>query len=279
MRWKRWLGIGLIGLSGVWFAAMILVPFTSLSLEIKAALVFVFLILMEVSFWLGTLIVGKQVISKFWKRFKRKSISKDDTAYQTIIKVTDGESGDVHQSQIASGHGLESKAFVIFMENLPYGVMIFLGMMIFLFGLEFTGLAWGLAAAYALYAIIGAMWIIIFVCPYCHNFGDECFSGHGQVSAKLMKKKDEGRFVEEFKRNIPVIIPIYILPVIFGAAMLIIAFSWVVLTLIILFALNSFILSPRISMRYACSRCSVRKECPWMGEGSMFSKGSASKKN
>ena len=74
MAWKKWVGIGLIGLSGVWFAAMIIVPFLSISLEVKALLELVFLVLMESFFWLGTLIVGKQVLSRFWRQLRKNPV-------------------------------------------------------------------------------------------------------------------------------------------------------------------------------------------------------------
>lgn len=70
--WKKWVGLGLIGLSGVWFAGILLTPFGPFSLAIKAVLAVVFLVLMEGSFWLGTLIIGKQAVEKFWQRFKKK---------------------------------------------------------------------------------------------------------------------------------------------------------------------------------------------------------------
>jgi len=72
--WRKWTGIGLIGLSGVWFALMLSVPFWPFSFEVKALLAILFLVLMEVSFWLGAAIVGKQALSRFWaaRRSKRE---------------------------------------------------------------------------------------------------------------------------------------------------------------------------------------------------------------
>jgi hypothetical protein len=70
--WKKWVGLGLIGLAGVWFAGLLLTPFAPFSIAIKAVLAVVFLVLMEGSFWLGTLIIGKQAVSRFWKSFKKK---------------------------------------------------------------------------------------------------------------------------------------------------------------------------------------------------------------
>jgi hypothetical protein len=70
--WKKWLGIGLIGLSGIWFALLLLAPFGPFSIEMKALLALLFLALMEISFWLGTIILGKQALSKFWSFLKNK---------------------------------------------------------------------------------------------------------------------------------------------------------------------------------------------------------------
>ncbi len=78
MTWKKWVGVGLIGLSGVWFAMLFVVPFTPFALWLKALLIPVFLVLMEVFFWLGTLIVGKQAVSHFWDRLKSKRGKKQD---------------------------------------------------------------------------------------------------------------------------------------------------------------------------------------------------------
>ena len=85
MTWKKWVGVGLIGLSGVWFAMLIVVPFTLLALWLKALLEVVFLVLMEVFFWLGTLIVGKQAVSHFWARLKSRRGKRQD-ASQNIKK-------------------------------------------------------------------------------------------------------------------------------------------------------------------------------------------------
>jgi hypothetical protein len=70
MSWKKWIGIGLIGLSGVWFACIFVVPFLALSIEIRGALEVVFIVLMEGTFYLGVFIIGKQVVSRYWKSIK-----------------------------------------------------------------------------------------------------------------------------------------------------------------------------------------------------------------
>ena len=71
--WTKWLGIGLVGLSGILFGGVLLVPFTPLSLEAKAILGLLFMILMEASFWIGALILGKQAFSRFRKWLRPRS--------------------------------------------------------------------------------------------------------------------------------------------------------------------------------------------------------------
>jgi hypothetical protein len=80
MAWKKWVGVGMILLSGVWFAGIFTVPFTAFSLAIKAVLGLVFLVLMEVFFWVGSVIVGKQAISHSWSRFKKRKSKTEDQA-------------------------------------------------------------------------------------------------------------------------------------------------------------------------------------------------------
>jgi hypothetical protein len=71
MGWKKWVGVGMILFAGVWFAGIFIVPFTAFSLAIKALLGLAFFALMEIFFWVGTLIVGKQALSHFWGKFKK----------------------------------------------------------------------------------------------------------------------------------------------------------------------------------------------------------------
>jgi hypothetical protein len=83
MGWKKWVGVGMILFSGVWFAMIFIVPFTAFSLAIKAVLGLVFFALMEVFFWVGSVIVGKQALSHFWSRFKKRQTSSDGTEEPT----------------------------------------------------------------------------------------------------------------------------------------------------------------------------------------------------
>jgi hypothetical protein len=79
------LGLGLIIISFLpWLAIAVIVPFLPISLAQKAILVPALLVLAEVLFWPGTLLVGKEVVQKYrhylsfrylrilLKRWKRK---------------------------------------------------------------------------------------------------------------------------------------------------------------------------------------------------------------
>lgn len=154
-----------------------------------------------------------------------------------------------------------------FIDNLPYIVMTLLGAFIFLIGLE--KLLWGVIAAglYILYGIVGAFWIIIFVCPYCHFYGTRtCPCGYGQIAVKLIPKKEDNLFMGKFKKHIPVIVPLWFIPLAAGIIFLMLDFSRWMFLLVVLFAVNSFIILPLISRIYGCAHCPQRDTCPW-GKG------------
>jgi len=150
-------------------------------------------------------------------------------------------------------------------DNLPYMMMILLGAVVLFAGFETSFWKWFLAGLYILYGIGGAFWIIIFVCPYCHFFDTRaCPCGYGQIAAKFRSQKDGNLFMEKFKKNIPAIFPLWIVPVVAGVVFLASNFSLWMLGLIVLFAINSFIILPLVSTKYGCAHCPQRDTCPWM---------------
>jgi len=70
--WKKWIGLGLIGLSGIWFAFIFIVQFMGFTLALRAILSTVFFFLMEGTFYLGLFLAGKQLMSRYWKSIKLK---------------------------------------------------------------------------------------------------------------------------------------------------------------------------------------------------------------
>ena len=150
-------------------------------------------------------------------------------------------------------------------NNLPYLGMIVLGAVIFLVGLNGSAWAWITGAAYLTYGLAGTFWIILFICPYCNYWNTKsCPCGYGLIAAKLRERKPGNRFNEKFKKHIPVIVPLWFIPILTGIAVLINGFSWLLLVLLIIFALDAFVVLPLFSIRHGCKDCPQKDTCPWM---------------
>jgi hypothetical protein len=151
-------------------------------------------------------------------------------------------------------------------NNLPYIAMALLGSAILLLGFHGSAWAWLAGGAYLLYGAAGALWIMIFVCPYCHFWNTTaCPCGYGKIAARLRDKKDGERFREKFRTHIPVIVPLWIIPALFGVIVVVRSFSWSLLILLIIFAVDAFIILPLLSRKHGCSECPQKDDCPWMG--------------
>jgi hypothetical protein len=143
--------------------------------------------------------------------------------------------------------------------------MALLGAAIFVVGLQRPFWRYLTAGLYVLYSIVGSLWIIVFVCPYCHFFDTmACPCGYGRIAAKFRPRHDGDLFMNKFKKNIPVIFPLWIAPVAAGVTFLISDFSLLMLFLLSLFAVNSFAILPLLSRKYGCAHCPQRDTCPWM---------------
>ncbi len=152
-----------------------------------------------------------------------------------------------------------------FINNLPYIAMTVLGAAVFVVGFESLVWRWIAAGAYLLYGVIGVLWIMIFVCPYCGYWNTRaCPCGYGRIAAKLKEKKDNGCFTEKFKKHIPVIVPLWFIPLLAGAVLAIRNFSWLLLVLLVVFILDAFVVLPLLSTKHSCKECPQRDLCPWM---------------
>jgi hypothetical protein len=143
--------------------------------------------------------------------------------------------------------------------------MTILGALVLIIGSEASTARWLFAGLYVFYGIAGALWIIIFVCPYCHYYNTRaCPCGYGQISAKLRKVRDQSRFIEKFKKHIPAIFPLWIIPMLTGIIFLFKNFSLSLLLLVVFFAVDAFIILPLLSRKYGCAHCPQKSTCPWM---------------
>ncbi len=150
-------------------------------------------------------------------------------------------------------------------NNVPYLAMIVLGTVIFVAALG--GSAWGptAAAVYLAYGLMGALWIMIFVCPYCGYWNTRsCPCGYGHIAARFRKKKPIECFSEKFKKHIPVIVPLWFIPVLVGVPLVISSFSWTLLVLLVVFTLEAFVILPLVSTKHGCKECPQNFSCPWM---------------
>ena len=64
------LGIILISVSVTFFLIIFALPFIAMNLKFKVALTTTLIIVGEVSFWVGTLLIGKEVYKKFMAKLK-----------------------------------------------------------------------------------------------------------------------------------------------------------------------------------------------------------------
>src|SRR4030043_1417585 len=147
-------------------------------------------------------------------------------------------------------------------NNLPYAVMTLLGAAIFVVGFVNPVWGWICASAYLIYSIAGAFWIIVFLCPFCERHGTMCCPcGYGRVASRLREKNDVSRFREKFRRHIPVIVPLWFIPFIAGIVFAVLSFSWLMVVLLIVFAVVAFVFLPLFSKRHSCTNCPQKASC------------------
>jgi len=150
-------------------------------------------------------------------------------------------------------------------HNIPYILMCILGAAIML--VASFGSAWGIIAgiAFVIYGLLGALWIMIFVCPYCVYWNTKsCPCGYGRIASRFREKAPIESFGEKFKKHIPVIVPLWLIPVFVGVPIVVRSFSWILLSLIIIFIIEAFVILPLVSTRHGCKDCPQRDTCPWM---------------
>jgi len=152
--------------------------------------------------------------------------------------------------------------------NLPYAAMLLLGAATIVCSFEVSIWAWGVAGFYLAYGMAGAAWIMAFVCPYCAFYGTRaCPCGYGLLAARLAPKGSHEWFAERFRRHIPVIVPLWVIPVVCSGVALWRAWSGTVVVLMSAFVVNSYVILPLVSRRHGCKDCPQKEGCPWMARG------------
>ena len=178
------------------------------------------------------------------------------------ISVNTGHQGNVMLREYSPAQEL--------FHNIPYIAMTVLGAVVLV--AAFDGSIWGITAgtAYILYGLAGALWIMIFVCPYCQYWNTKsCPCGYGRIAAKFRKKKPIESFSEKFKKHIPVIVPLWFIPMLVGVPFVLRSFTWTLLVLLVVFGLDAFVILPVVSRKHGCKGCPQKESCPWMKDKSM----------
>ena len=158
-------------------------------------------------------------------------------------------------------------------NNLPYIAMITLGTAVLFVSIRTPLWKWVAPVTYLIYGVAGVFWIILFLCPFCRYYDTRsCPCGYGRIAAKLRKQKSpdlhnripQDCFTEKFKKHIPVIVPLWFIPILVGVTLSVSAFSISLLVLLIAFAVDAFVLLPLLSTKHGCKECPQRDSCPWM---------------
>jgi hypothetical protein len=153
----------------------------------------------------------------------------------------------------------------VLLDNVPYIVTVILGALI-------VRHSWNIlpAIAFAIYGAVGTLWFIVFICPHCNFYGTKaCPCGYGSISALFVRKRDSDQFEKIFKKNVPVIFPIWIVPVVAGVNGMARSFSPAMLILLVVFMVISYAVLPLLSKKHGCLNCPNRERCPWMGKENM----------
>ncbi|MFQ6060075.1 MAG: hypothetical protein ACE5KV_02105 [Thermoplasmata archaeon] len=144
------------------------------------------------------------------------------------------------------------------MNNLPGLATYTLGSMI-LFHLSIL-----VGILYIFFCVLGTVFFWMLICPFCLSFDRECCPcGYGKVSSRFFKRGDPSNFPKMFKMYIPIFSLLWILPLLAGIILLLMAPSLYLLLLLLSFIVVGFILVPLFSRVHGCKDCPIRDRCPW----------------
>ena len=185
------------------------------------------------------------------------------STYTLSIYDIFGESVMAHNQQCTTG---EYSNAVILLENVPYATMLILGATVIAAANRYSIYGWAFAGIFIVYGLLGSLWIILYLCPHCPRYDTKsCPCGYGLLAAKLRPKGNLTLFSTKFKQYIPMIVPLWIIPVLVGGVMIFHAFSWAHAILLGAFMVDAFVILPVLSKGHGCKNCTQRTSCPWMG--------------
>ncbi len=120
-------------------------------------------------------------------------------------------------------------------------------------------------AIYVLYCLWVEMRILTKSCVSCFYYGKVCGLGRSVLCTLLFKKGDPQKFIEKqvsWRHILPDFL-VFIFPLLGGIILLVKAFSWTILLLLIFLFVLSFVGSAVIRGSFACKYCKQREiGCP-----------------
>jgi hypothetical protein len=165
---------------------------------------------------------------------------------------------------------IEYSTVQVWFNNVPYIVTVILGASI-------VWHSWNIAFSllFVIYGAIGTVWFIVFICPRCGFHATKaCPCGYGIISAMFVRRKNSSQFNRAFLRNVPVLFPIWVVPIYAGVRGMMRSFSPMSLIMLVMFIVISWVVLPLVSKRHGCLYCPNRDQCPWMGKTSaVYEKG------
>lgn len=127
---------------------------------------------------------------------------------------------------------------------------------------------WPFALLYVVYCILSIILFWKYICTHCHHYGTQaCPCGYGRIAPKYFPKRtiDANGFKPVFRRNIAVMFPCWLVPIIAGIYH---TFSSgpnpISIALLATFCAVGFAVIPLISRLVGCKRCGIRERCPWV---------------
>jgi hypothetical protein len=137
-----------------------------------------------------------------------------------------------------------------------------LQIVLYILGAILAGLLWWpLAPLYLAACVLSNVLYMAWVCPYCgHYLRGTCPAGFDILSGRRFKAELGKTFAGQFRKNVYVMVPGWVVPPIVGIILLVGQFSWLVLGLVILFCFIGFWWLPEASKSH-CEGCET-VDCP-----------------